>query len=325
MAVKFKDYYAVLGVPRNASADEIKRAYRKLARKYHPDVNKDAEAEDRFKEASEAYEVLGDPENRKKYDELGANWKAGDEFKPPPGWEDVHFEFRQRPGGTDVPFEDLGGFSDFFETLFGMGGGGRGGGGFSGRRPVVRRGVDQEADVTISLEEAYHGAKKQISLQDARLDGQGRVQRETKTYNVNIPAGTTPGSRIRMGGQGGQGEGGGQAGDLYLRVHIAPHPRFRVQGKHVHTDLPLAPWEAALGAKVEVPTPGGPAAVTIPPGTQSGRKLRLRGKGLPGRGGQTAGDVIAETVIRVPERLSDAERKLYEQLRDASRTSPRSS
>jgi curved DNA-binding protein len=321
MAVKFKDYYEVLDVPRTASGDDIKKAYRKLARKFHPDVNKDAGAEERFKEATEAYEVLGDPDNRKKYDELGARWKAGEEFKPPPGWENVHFEFHRRPGGMDIPFDEAGGFSDFFEMLFGMGGGR--GGAFGRAGAFARRGLNQEADLTITLEEALHGCRKQISLQNAQLDAQGQVRRDTTSYQVTIPPGTTQGSRIRMGGQGGKGEGGAPAGDLFLRVHIAPHPRFRMHGKDLLVDLPLAPWEAALGGKVEVPTPTGPATVTIPPGTQSGKKLRLRGKGMPARGGQAAGDVIAETMIRIPERLTEAERAGYEQLRDASSRSPR--
>ena len=321
MTVNFKDYYEVLGVDRSAPQDEIKRAYRKLARKHHPDVNKDSGAEEKFKEATEAYEVLGDPENRKKYDQLGANWKHGQEFTPPPNWEDVHFEFHARPGGVEIPVEDLGEFSDFFETLFGFGGSGRS---RAATRTWAMRGQDHEAAITITLEEAHRGAKKQLALQTAELDERGQVQRKNKTYEVNIPSGTTPGSRIRLTGQGGQGHGGAPAGDLYLTVKIAPHPVFRPHGNNLEMDLPLSPWEAALGGKVSIKTLDGSGSLTVPPGTQSGQRLRLRGKGLAGRGTKAAGDLYAVAQIRVPAAMTPEERTLFASLAKQSSFDPRS-
>jgi curved DNA-binding protein len=325
MSVAFKDYYETIGVARNASHDEIRKAYRKLARKYHPDVNKNPGAENKFKEAAEAYEVLGDAEKRKKYDELGQNWKQGQEFQPPPGWENAHFEFNGRPesAGGFAP-EDLGGFSDFFETLFGGSGfhtsdmGGMGGAGRKGERMGRRRrGEDHEAGITISLEEAYHGAKKSVSLQTAEVDEQGRVHRHTRTYDVRIPAGTTDGQKIRLAGQGGEGVGGGPAGDLYLPVSIEPHHAFRINGHDLETDLLVTPWEAALGAKVTVRTLDGSAAITIPAGTQSGRKIRLHGKGL------RHADLYAVVKIMVPNQLTHKEKQLFEELSQNSKFNPR--
>jgi curved DNA-binding protein len=321
MSVKFKDYYEVLGVGRDASQDEIKKAYRKLARKYHPDVNKGADAEARVKGATEAYEALGDPENRKKYDRLGANWKSGQEFTPPPGWGDVHFEFHRDPSFTGgVPFEDLGGFSDFFETLFG---GRPGGAGRRQRRPQAARGQDHETDLTIGLEEAYRGAQKSVTLETAEMQPDGQIARQTKSYQVRIPPGTGPGSRIRMAGQGGTGRGGGPQGDLYLRIHVRPHPRFRIQGRNLETDLPVSPWEAALGAKVPVETMEGRASLTIPPGTQSGARMRLKGKGMPARGGEPGGDLVVTVQVRVPRSLSDREREVFGARKSASDFDPR--
>ncbi len=322
MAVKFKDYYEVLGVDRDASQDDIKKAYRKRARKYHPDVNKEAAAEEMFKEAAEAYEVLGDPENRKKYDRLGANWKAGEEFTPPPGWENVHFEFHRDPQFTGgVPFEERGGFSDFFETLFEFGDG-RSGGRGSGPRWAAA-GQDHEAQVSIPLEEAFSGTKKTISLQTAERGPEGRVQRRTKTYNVTIPPGTTHNSRIRMAGQGGAGQGGAPSGDLYLHVRILPHSRYTLHGRNLSVELPIAPWEAVLGAKVPVQTMDGSATVSIPPGTQDGRRLRLKGKGIPGRGAGPPGDLTAKVAVWIPENLTDADRTLWENLKTLSTFNPR--
>ena len=312
MPVKFKDYYETLGVARGASEDEIRKAYRRLARKYHPDVNKSADAEPKFKEIAEAYEVLSDPRKRKKYDEFGANYHEGDEFRPPPGWEDMSFKFYGKSSAADFTPDDLGGFSDFFEAFFG--GGGR-------MRSAFRRarGEDHEAELTISLEEAFQGAKKTISLQTARVGGDGRVQRQTKTYNVHIPAGTLAGMRIRLAGQGGQGGGAGPAGDLYLRVAIAPHPVFKWGGRNLEVDMPITPWEAALGAKVPVPTMAGKAALAIAPGTQSGQKFRLKGKGFPG---QPEGDLIVTVQVVVPKGLSAEERKLFEELAKISTFRP---
>ncbi len=348
MPVKFKDYYEVLGVKRDASEDEIRKAYRKLARKYHPDVNKgDKGAEEKFKEINEAYEVLKDSEKRKKYDALGANWKSGMDFTPPPGWGNVRFEYG--PGGA-YEFTDFGGsgFSDFFNILFGQGFGGggagfgaggvgfeemfgsggagartrRGGGGwrpagghpFGGGAATSARGSDVEAELHLTLEEAHRGGKKSLSLQQS--DGR------TRTLDVTIPAGVTDGSRIRLSGQGGAGAGGAQAGDLYLRVKIEPHPYFRLEGSDVYADLALAPWEAALGTKVNAPTLDGPVTLKIPPGTSSGQKLRLRGKGMNSRKGER-GDHFVVAKIVVPKTLSDKERELYEEMKQHSPFRPR--
>ena len=319
MPVKFHDYYKTLGVERSATQDEIKKAYRKLARKYHPDVNKDAGAEEKFKEAAEAYEVLGDPKKREKYDQLGADWKTGQEFTPPPGWEGVRFEFGGGPREGGIPPEDLGGFSDFFSELFG--------GGMpharGGRREWKMRGQDHEAEATVSLEEAFHGAKKSFQLQTAEIDEQGRVHRKTKRYDVKIPAGTEHGTRMRLAGQGGEGHGGGPSGDLHLRINIAPHPRFRVVGRNLETDLPVSPWEAALGTKVEIPSMNGNLSLTVPPGTQCGQKLRLKGRGLPKRGSRAAGDLLVAVKIRVPRDLSGKEKELFKELAKHSRFDPR--
>lgn len=324
MAVKFKDYYETLEVPRGASADEIKKAYRRLARKYHPDVSKAAGAETRFKEVSEAYEVLGDPEKRKRYDELGPNWQAGQEFRPPPGWENMRYEFRGAPRGGFDPRE-MGGFSDFFESIFGGGfrqaARGGGAGMWEDEGGWAERGEDQEATLTISLEEAYRGARKTVSLQAAGPDARGRVQRRTRTYEVRIPAGTHDGARIRLAGQGGTAEDGGTPGDLYLRVQVAPDPRFKLSGRDLETEVPVTPWEATLGARITVPTLDGQASVQIPPGSESGHRLRLRGKGLPH--GATPGDLLATLKIVVPKRVSAKEKELLEELARVSTFRPR--
>ncbi len=329
MPVRFKDYYETLGVARNASHDDIRKTYRRLARKFHPDVNKSHDAESKFKDIAEAYEVLGDPQKRKKYDEYGMNYHSGDEFHAPPGAEDASYQFYGGPSSSGFTSEDLGGFSDFFETLFGghdMGSsfhhagfadspGGAAAG--SARRD---RGQDHEAGLTIGLEEAFHGVKKQISLQTARLDEHGRVQRQTKSYNVRIPPGTMDGMKIRLAGQGGAGHTSESAGDLYLHVSIAPHPVFKWTGKNLEITVPVAPWEAVLGAKINVPTMEGKAALAIGPGTQSGQKFRLRGKGFPGH---TPGDLIVTAQIAVPGRLSAEEKKLFEELAKTSTFRPR--
>ncbi len=319
MAVKFQDYYEILGVGRDASEDEIKRAYRKLARKYHPDVNKDKEAEEKFKQVNEAYEVLKDPEKRKLYDQLGSEWQTGQDFKPPPGWEDVHFKFRTGPGVEEFGFGT--GFSDFFETLFGrgMGGGGRA----TGRHNAwVMRGQDHEAEIEVTLEEAYHGATKTITLQSHEIDPEGQVRPSVQNLQVKIPRGVTDGTRIRLSGKGGAGMGGGPAGDLYLKVHTRPHPRFRVDGQNLLVEVPVAPWEAALGATVEVPLVDGTVNLKIPSGTQSGHKLRLRGKGLP-RKGKERGDLFARVKIVIPRTLSPKEKDLFKEMAKISNFKPR--
>jgi curved DNA-binding protein len=305
--MKFKDYYKTLGVEPDASADEIKRAYRKLARKYHPDRNKETGSEDRFKEVGEAYEALKDPAKRKQYDQLRAGgWRGGEDFEPPPGWTGG---FRRgAAGGGGQGFGGFGDFSDFFETLFGGGlGGMAGGAGMGGaRRPQRARGRDIEASVEIDLLTAYQGGKRRITLS---RDGQ------RQSLEVSIPAGVTPGRKIRLAGQGEPGIGGGPAGDLLLDVRIAPHPDFRLDGRNVLVDLPVAPWEAALGAEVRVPTLGGKVTMNIPAGSTSGNKMRLKGRGLPG---PPAGDQIVNLKVVVPKPRSERERALYEELAEVS-------
>jgi curved DNA-binding protein len=304
MPVAFRDYYETLGVPRDASADDIRRAYRKLARENHPDVNKEAGAEDRFKEIAEAYEVLRDPEKRERYDRLGSNWKAGQDVSGAQGFGG----FEQGFGGGDVrvEFGDAEGFSDFFTSIFGsrMGGARRATGGFNG---FSTRGGDQQATLELSLEEAARGGRRRLTLGDGR------------DYEVTIPAGVRDGQLIRLAGEGGQGMGGGPAGDLLLRVRLRPDPRFEVRGGDLYTELPVAPWEAALGATVSVQTLDGTAKVKVPPGSSSGRRLRLRGQGLGD------GDLYAKVSIKVPKTLSERERELFEQLSRESSFTPRTS
>jgi curved DNA-binding protein len=321
--LEYKDYYQTLGVSRSASKDEIQKAYRKLARKYHPDVSKEPQAEAKFKEINEAYEVLKDPDKRKKYDQFGSAWKhSGRAGSPPPGWEGVRFDFGDLGGGGAGGF-GASGFSDFFEMLFGGGGGfpgarpGSGPGAAPGRGPRGPRphaGADQDATITMTLEEAAQGGQREITLTDPGG--------ETRTLSVKIPAGVKPGSRIRLSGQGGHGSGGGSRGDLYLKVDLAPHPAFRLRGTDLHTTVPITPWEAVLGGRAEIPTLNGSATIKIPPGTSSGRRIRLRGKGFP-RPEDEAGDLFAELRIVVPDQLSDREKELYRALRDASDFDPR--
>jgi curved DNA-binding protein len=305
--MKFKDYYKTLGVEPNASADDIKRAYRKLARKYHPDRNPEGGSEDKFKEVGEAYEALKDPEKRKQYDQLRAGgWRGGEDFEPPPGWTGG-FRSRGAGGGQGFGGGGFGDFSDFFESLFGGGLGGMGGGGMGGRaRPQRAKGQDINASVEIDLQTAYAGGKRRITL---GRDGQ------RQNLEVNIPAGVTSGKKIRLTGQGEPGIGGGPSGDLLMEVRIADHPTFDLDGKNIVVDLPVAPWEAALGAEVRVPTLGGKVTMNIPAGSSSGKKMRLKGRGLPGK---PAGDQIVRLKVVVPEPKSDRERALYQELADAS-------
>ncbi len=337
MAVKFQDYYEILGIPRDAAQEQIQSAYRKLARKYHPDINKEKDAEDKFKKISEAYEVLKDPEKRKKYDTLGANWKTGDDFTPPPGWEQWQTGSRHGTGpqsGFDFGFDfgDMGtsfgsGFSDFFESFFGDAFQGfrttrsthhGAGGGFQSST----RGQDQEAELTITVEEAYTGTKKNITLSYSEVDEAGRIQQKSKTLDVTIPSGITDGKRLRLSGQGSKGGTRGTAGDLYLRIHIAPHHRFRVKGADIEIDTPIAPWEAALGAEITVPLVQGSAKLKIQPGIQSGQRLRVKGKGLKENKNQQ-GDFYAVVKIVVPKNLSSEERELYNTLSKISTFKPR--
>jgi curved DNA-binding protein len=316
-------------VARDADAETIKKAYRKLARQHHPDVSKSPGAETRFKEIGEAYEVLGDPKKRERYDQLGSNWRPGDEFRPPPGWENVRFDFGGARGGGrgGPPFGESGGasFSDFFEAVFGAAAGGRGFassfGSFGRREPEAEAGLDQEAELVIGLDEALRGGRRTIALRLPETDARGRVRERQRRYEVNIPAGAADGTRIRLAGQGAPGANGGPPGDLYLRVRIAPDSRFRVNGADLEADLPVAPWEAALGALVDVPTLEGPAKIRLPPGTQSGQRFRLKGKGLPQHGAH--GDLYAVARIVVPKDLTPAERELFEKLSQHSTFKPR--
>jgi curved DNA-binding protein len=305
--MEFKDYYGIMGVARDATQDEIKRAYRKLARKYHPDVSKEPDAEARFKELGEAYEVLRDPEKRAAYDQLGANWKAGQDFRPPPDW-DAGFEFS---GG----YRDGGAFSDFFESLFGRFGGRQGGGaGFSAR------GEDHHARILIDLEDAFHGATRTITLHAPQIDAKGHVRTRERTLNVRIPRGIRQGQHIRLAGQGTPGIGGGGAGDLYLDVEFKSHRLYRIEGRDLYLDLPLAPWEAVLGARVKVPTPEGIVDLTIPAGSTAGRKLRLKGRGIPGK---PPGDFYVVLQIALPPAESEAARQLYRTMQQEMAFNPR--
>jgi curved DNA-binding protein len=305
--MKFKDYYDLMGVGRDATADEIKRAYRRLARKYHPDVSKEADAEERFKEIGEAYEVLKDPEKRAAYDQLGSRWKEGQEFRPPPDW-DFHFEGAK----------DAGAFSEFFENLFGGSAGQA-----AGRRSTFRsRGFDRQADIAITLEEAFQGTQRSLSLEQRVRDAEGRPQGRARQINVSIPAGVTEGQQIRLAGQGEPGMGGGPAGDLFLRVQLVPHRLFRVEGRDVEIELPVAPWEAALGATVRVPTLSGKVDLKLPKGSQSGQQLRLKGKGLPGK---PPGDQHVILKIVTPRAETEAQEALYREMARLMPMNPRES
>ena len=323
--MQYKDYYSTLGVSRSASQDDIQKAYRKLARKYHPDVNRDAGAEDRFKEITESYEVLKDPEKRKVYDRFGADWKhyqaagnAGQGFDGFPGFDGVRFDFGGGGFGGGAPGGGGSGFSSFFDMLFNQQGRGRGGGGrnpFSGFDPGgagggwSQRGQDQEARIVLSLEEAAQGGRRDITVGD-QVTGQNR------SLSVQVPAGVKDGQKIRLAGQGGPGAGG--AGDLFLRVELRPHDRFRLEERDLHTDLPISPWEAALGCEAAVRTLDGSVKVKLPPGTSTGRKIRLRGKGFPNPKGDD-GDLYAEVRVMVPKKLSPEETALFEQLSEVSK------
>ncbi|RZJ26788.1 MAG: J domain-containing protein [Haliea sp.] len=306
--MEFKDYYDTLGLARDATPDDIKRAYRKLARKYHPDVSKEKDAEAQFKQVSEAYEALNDPEKRAAYDQLGANYRAGQEFRPPPDWQGA-----QAGGG----FEGFGAggsagsgdHSDFFDSLFrgmgGMGGGARGagrGGSFD------MHGQDQHARIQISIEDSYQGATRTLQLRMPAADAGGGMRTQDKTIEFVIPKGIRAGQHIRLAGQGSPGIGQGSAGDLYLDVEFLPHRLYRVQGHDVYMDLPVAPWELALGAEVEAPTPTGALELTIPAGSAAGRKLRLKGRGLPGK---TPGDFYFVLQLTQPPADTEAAKAAY--------------
>ncbi len=318
MAVQFRDYYETLGVAKTASAAEVKSAFRQLARKHHPDVAKPKEkaaAEEKFKTINEAYEVLSDPEKRAKYDQLGADWNQPGGFQPPPDWGrgGGGGGFRRAGGGNGggVEFEFGGtGFSDFFEAFFGGGRGesafGGGGAGFGGRAAAAARGQDVEADIMVTLEEALHGSIRQVSLR--RSDAE-----KVETYQVKIPRGVHEGQRIRLAGQGEAGARGGTSGDLFLRVRLARHPDFSVEGNDLVYEAPLDPWLAALGTEIEVPTLEGHRRLKLPAGTQPGQRFRLRERGLPSAN-SGRGHLYVVAQIRIPKKLSEAERALWEQL-----------
>lgn len=308
--MEFKDYYRIMGVKRDATQDEIKRAYRKLARKYHPDVSKERDAEARFKDLGEAYEVLKDPEKRAAYDQLGANWKAGQDFRPPPGWNKGFFHGGGFTGGSPAQF------SDFFESLFGRGFSSRA----AGRSRPQSRGQDTHTKVLIDLEDAYHGASRTLTLRHSEPGADGLARIKERTLNVKIPKGVHPGQQIRLSGQGETGSGKGKAGDLYLEVEFRPHSIYQVEGKDVHLDLPLAPWEAALGATVKAPAPNGPVELKIPADSAGGRKLRLKGLGIPGT---PPGDFYVILQIALPSADSEAGKAAYRELEKALKFNPR--
>lgn len=311
--MKFKDYYEILGVKRDATQDQIKSAYRKLARKLHPDVSKEANAEARFKEMGEAYKVLKDPETRASYDQLGANWRNGQDFQPPPN-ADAGFEFGGR--GSHSDFGDMSDFGEYFEQMFG-----RQAGFSQGRRRTMHaQGEDHHAKVQIDLEDAYRGAERSISLRMPVIDDSGHVVTKDRTLSVNIPKGIRAGQTLRLSGQGGPGVGQGKAGDLYLEIVFRPHPRYRVDGRDVYVDLPLAPWEAALGGSVTVPIPEGSVELTIPPNSTAGRKLRLKGKGIPGK---ENGDLYVLLTIVLPPADTEQAKEAYRKLREALPFNPR--
>lgn len=319
--MEFKDYYELMGVKRDATQDEIKRAYRKLARKYHPDVSKAADAEERFKEVGEAYEVLKDPEKRAAYDQLGANWKAGQDFNAPPDW-DAGFEFSG--GGYTGGFADgadAGAYSDFFESLFGQGfRSAASGGAYRQQGGFHARGSDHHAKVFIDLEDALNGATRSFSLHVPEVDAQGHVTTKERVLKVTIPKGVKQGQHIRLAGQGNPGMGEGPAGDLYLEIEFNPHSIYRVEGRDVYLDVPVTPWEAALGASIQVPTPAGPVDMKIKAGAASGNKLRLKGRGIPGK---PAGDLYVILDIALPPATTEAAKTLYRDMQQRLDFNPR--
>lgn len=307
--MKYKDYYKVLGVERGAAEEDIKKAYRRLARKYHPDVSKEKNAEEKFKEVGEAYEVLKDPEKRAAYDQIGQH-RSGQDFRPPPDW-----------GERFAGFEDLGDM-DLFDFLAGLGAHG-GFAGHSGGRGAQRAGQDVEVTLTASVEDLLHGTEVEVPLSFTERGADGRQRRVTRTTKVRIPKGATDGQRLRVPGKGTPGLGGGPGGDLYINISLRPHALFQVSGHDVTLEVPITPWEAALGASVEVPTLEGKVNLRIPPGSKAGQKLRVRGKGLPRPKSAEHGDFYAVLQIVMPSVLSEREKELYGQLAEASHFNPR--
>ncbi|MDR5885019.1 DnaJ C-terminal domain-containing protein [Vreelandella janggokensis] len=308
--MEFKDYYQALGVPKTATAEEIKKAYRKLARKYHPDVSKEPEAEQRMQEINEAKTVLYDSEKRLAYDQLSQQYQAGQDFKPPPDW-DAGFEFN----GRGFEKADLGEFSDFFANLFGQDGRAR-----QSERGYQMRGEDRHAKVIIDLADAFLGATRKITLQVPHVDAHGRVASQDQILNVRIPKGTRAGQHIRLTGQGSPGIGGSPAGDLYLEIHFTPDSRYRVEGRDVYQTVKVTPWEAALGASIEIPIPSGTVKLKVPADSQTGRRLRLKGRGIPGT---ESGDLYIELEVVLPSANTDKARGLYETMAQELAFDPR--
>lgn len=324
--MEYKDYYKILGVDRKADGDAVKQAYRRLARKYHPDVSKEPNAEEKFKDVQEAYEVLKDTEKRAAYDALGSNWKSGQEFRPPPGWQSDPRYQHAYTGGDQFSEEDMQGFSDFFSNIFGGGHAGFGARGAHGaqgftQREFRQRGADQRAKILVTLDEAFHGGTRTIQLQIPAVDMEGRIQEQQRTLKVIIPAGATQGQQLRLAGQGGPGIGGAPNGDLYLEIDIQNHALFSLQGRDIFLTLPVTPWEAALGADIKIPTLGGPVGLKLNPGSQSGQKLRLKGRGMPGK--PHPGDQYAVLQIQTPVPHSDDQKRVYKELADAMPFNPR--
>jgi curved DNA-binding protein len=309
--MQYKDYYKIMGVAKDASQDEIKRAYRKLARKYHPDVSKEADAEARFKELGEANEVLKDKEKRAAYDELGSNWQAGQDFRPPPGWQGgQNSGYGQGAGGRASQAD----FSDFFEEIFGRAQNqGQAGRRTSSSQEFHMQGEDRHARIQIDIEDSYAGSTRQLSLAIPEITPEGYVQNRERTLSVKIPKGIREGQQIRLAGQGGAGMGTGTAGDLYLEVVFKPHARYRASGKDIYVDVPVMPWEAALGDSLKVSTPTGEVKLKVPAGSQSGKTLRLKGGGLPGK---SPGDFYAVLKLVNPPVNDDKARAAFERLRD---------
>ena len=314
MAMEYKDYYKIMAVAKTATQDEIKRAYRKLARKYHPDVSKEKNAEEKFKELGEAYEVLKDPEKRAAYDQVGSNWKSKEGFTPPPGW-DAGFEF----SGGGFTGGDSAGFSDFFASLFGRNYQ-PGATGQPGASQFHAQGNDHHAKIMIDLEDAFKGVTRPIALKMPQADASGHVITKTRTLHVKIPKGVKAGQRIRLAGQGAPGFGDGKSGDLYLEIEFNKHRHFHAQGHNILLDLPVTPWEAALGGNISVPTLGGKVELKIPAGSQTGSKLRLKGRGLPGT---VAGDQYVVLKIVTPSAQTEAAKAIYEQMAKTMPFNPR--
>ncbi len=310
--MEYKDYYEILEVGRDASQDDIKRSYRKLARKHHPDISKDAGSEDKFKEIGEAYEVLKDPEKRAAYDKFGSNWEQGQDFRPPPDW-DAGFEFSGAGGGGAE------GFSDFFSELFGGSGRFQQGQG----RSFARQGEDHHARIIITLAEAYKGTRRTFTLARPTVDEQGRLINKQHTITVNIPKGIAEGQKIRLAGQGMPGQHGGVHGNLYLEVSFADHPLFRAKKRNIYLTLPITPWEAALGGKIECPTLSGIVHLNVPPNSQSGKKLRLKGRGLSSD--SHSGDQIVTLEIVIPPAKTDKEKEFYKDMAKIMPLNPRQS